>query len=184
MTDAQAFADLELEDTEKTNIDLVALDALCVKMLAADGEVQRLTEQLKKATQDYNKLAEQEIPEMMLAGGLTELRRADGSIIKISDDLFTNIPKIRAEEIYAEVAARGGADMIKNELSIALDKGQDELAAKVEAFAKELALNVERSKTIHASTYKKWIKTQLTSDKPIDLAFFGAYKKTTAKLVQ
>lgn len=184
MTDAQAFADLEIEDTEKKSIDLAKLDELCVEMLKADGEIQRLAEQMKVATQRFNKLAEQDIPEMMQAGGLTELKRADGSIIKVSEDLFTSLPKVRAAEIMAEVTKRGGGDMIKNELSIELGKGQDELAKKIEAFAAELALTTVRSETIAPQTYKKWIKTQLTSDKPIDLAFFGAYKKTTAKLVQ
>lgn len=184
MTNAQEFSDLEIEDTEKQTIDLAELDALCVKFLAAEGEVLRLAALMKTQQDIATKLSEQDIPEMMTKGGLTELKRSDGSTIKVQEDLFASLPKIRAVEIMAEVRNRGGEDMIKNELSIELGKGQNALAEKVEAFAKELALTVERSESIHSATYKKWIKTQMTSDKPIDLAFFGAYKKTTAKLVQ
>lgn len=178
------FEDLAIEDTEKQTIDLAELDALCVKYLAAEGELMRLAELTKAQQKIATKLSEYDIPEMMAKGGLTELKRADGSMIKIEEDLFTSLPKVRAAEIMKAVRERGGGDMIKNELSIELGKGQDEDAKKIEVLAKELQLTVERSQTIAPQTYKKWIKTQLVSDKPIDLAFYGAYKKTTAKLVQ
>lgn len=184
MTDAKSFEDLNLDDTEKQTIDLAALDALCVKMLEADGKLSRLAEQTKVAQKEFNQLAEIDIPEMMTKGGLKELKRKDGSIIKVEEDLFTSLPKIRAAEIMAAIRERGGEDMIKNELSVELGKGQDEIAKKIEEYVKELSLVPVRSETIAPQTYKKWIKTQSTSDKPIDLAFFGAYKKTTAKLVQ
>jgi deoxyxylulose-5-phosphate synthase len=178
------FEDLDLDSTEKEAVDLNLITAKAEEMLRLEGEVSRL-EQLQKTTAAaLRKISEQELPELLDRAGMKFFGLKDGRKIEITEDLYTSIPAVRKNEILTAVRERGGGDLIKNELSIMLDKGKDNAAAQIEAQAKEMGLEVERSETIAPQTYKKWVKTMLTSDKPIDLAFFGAHKVTRAKVAQ
>lgn len=182
--DALDFSKLEIEDTEKEVIDLNVLKKKAEEMLALEGDISRLEDQLKAKQAELRKVSEVDIPELLERAGMTAIPLKDGMTIEVATDLYTSIPQARKNEILAAVRARGGGDLIKNELTIVLDKGKDNAAAQIEETAKEMGLEVERSEGIAAPTYKKWIKEEQKSDKPIDLAFFGAHQVTRAKVVQ
>lgn len=183
--DANIFEQLGItEDTESKSIDLKALDTLVSALVAVQGTISRAEDELKKLKAAEYDLAVVKIPELMSAAGFTYFERTDGFNVEIAEEFHVSLPKVRQKEIFELIRGRGGSELISNQLEITIGKGKDNMAGEIEAQAKELGLETNRVEAIHASTYKKWITLQSKSDKPIDLAFFGAHRVTKAKIVK
>ena len=172
------------EKEQEENLDLVAFKKVCDKWSKILGEIDATEVKLKALKAEELEYSEDKIPSMLEAGGIKKLPLSDGREVEVKDELHVSLPKKRAREIMADIRKRDSSDIIKNVITIAVDKGKDNVASVIEEKAAELGFVPERSETVAPQTYKKWLKTRIEKGESVDLPFYGAYQQKKAKLSQ
>lgn len=122
------------------------------EQLAAVEEAEAAFEAAKKA---FNKTSMEDIPEVLLGSGLSELRLADGRKVTVKEEISASVKDASA---FAEfVTERGDDDVLKTTMQ--LGKVPDNvLNALRKLLAEQLDLYPEISQTVHNQTLKKYIK--------------------------
>jgi hypothetical protein len=183
MDDSSIFEDLGItgdEDAPKS-ADLSAITKEAVEMRRIKTALSKAEDVVKSLQRDMQ-MAEERVRILMDAAGMLNFTLSDGKVVAIETTLHASLPKekSRREAILNKVREYGNDKIIKNELVVTLTQGGDNMAKALEAQAKEMGLEVDRTENIHASTYKKFVNDRIKSGKEIDLAFFSAYQETKA----
>lgn len=184
--DTNVFEDLGIVDeAEAPKADLAAISAEAEKVLKLETKISLKKDELKLLERELDDIQERTLVTLMDAAGMKNFTLTNGKRIAIERELYASLPKGRRSEVLNKMRDTYNAgSLIKNELVVTLEKGSDNAAKSLEASAKEMGLEVERTENVHASTYKKFINDRLKSGKEIDLAFFGAYQVTKAIITE
>lgn len=173
-----------VKDEQKATLSLTDFKKAVDNWQKLIGDISEIEQKLKELTIEERRYSEDVIPSMLALGGITKLPLDNGRVVEVKNDLHASLPKARLAEIMTDIRTRGAEDMIKNIITIPLDKGKDNVAAEIEQKALELGLEAERSESVAPQTYKKWLRTRMEAGESVDLAFYGAYSVTKAKLSQ
>lgn len=108
---------------------------------------------------------------------------ADGSKVTVATVISANITKDRANEAHDWLRANGHADLIKNTVSVAFGKGEDEKAAELISQLDASGFSADQKEAVHPSTLKAFCKEQIERGAAIPSELFGIYigQKTTIK---
>lgn len=122
------------------------------EQLAAVEETEAAFEAAKKA---FNKTSMEDIPEVLLGSGLSELRLADGRKVTVKEEISASVKDAPA---FAEfVTERGDEDVLKTTLQ--LGKVPDNVLSAIKRMlAEKLDIYPEVTQTVHSQTLKKYIK--------------------------
>jgi len=172
------------ETEQKETLDLIEFKKTCDKWSKIIGEIDATEVKLKALKAEECEYSEDKIPTMLEKGGIKKLPLSDGRTIEVNEELYVSLPKKRAAEIMADIRKRKSDDIIKNVITIPIEKGKDNVAGEIVEKATELGLDPERSETVAPQTYKKWLKTRIEKGESVDLSFYGAYQMKKAKLSQ
>lgn len=152
-------------------------------------------EYLANLKQEYNKIAEVQLPEAMQMMGLKFFGLADGYEINIQQVVSTKIKPEQQEAAYQWLREQGHDDIIKNEVKVVFGRGEGEqaawLAGNISAIihdegpipGKEAGMVISEQ-TIHPQTLKAFVTTQLEAGTEFPAELFGLYVGKIAKLVK
>lgn len=149
-----------------------------------EGDVDALEAKLKDAKAKLNKVRDTDLPEAMKAAKTKLFVTDDGKKVELKDEMTISIPKKRLSEILEKLREWDFADLIQNSLTCTLEKGQDNVAAQLQAAAEELGLTMERSETVNSGSVKKILSDKMKAGEDVDLGFFGAFNVTRAKITE
>lgn len=174
---------ISLDDIiEDTKVDLTKVDSsvvvkLAMQMTAMAGEVAAMEEKIKELKAHIFTLSTETIPEAMDACGLKEFTLADGYKIEVNPIIKGSLPSKGAiekasdeEKPLLEMRLKAGLQflrdnkagpLIKNELTIEIGKGKDNVVTEIEKLAEELGMDFYRDESVHAQTLNKWIKEKI-----------------------
>lgn len=147
------------------------------------SEIVTLEERVKQRTARRKEIEEQILPGYMTEVGLTSFRTASGRNVSVETVVRGNIPalstieKARGNEKQILLARRDSAiavvrqkwpGLIKTELSVALERGQMEVALHIaELLRKQFQLDPEVAENIHHATLNSHFK-ELRDDGKIE----------------
>ena len=184
MTD-QDFLDsiAEADEGEKaTGGELKARGQLGRRLAAYQGTLAGLEEEAATIKKEINAIALDQLPKMLHDVGLKSFELSDGRTVKLHTDLKASLPKARAGEVMGYIREHGGSDIIKNVITVEVDRGKDNAAASILHEAEKLGLAASRNETVAPQTYLKWVKDRVKDNKPTDLALLGAFQFERAEL--
>ena len=93
-----------------------------------DKEISDIEEQLKKK-KDYKKhLSENVLPNLFAEVGLSELKLADGRLIKVGNYYGASIKEDKKEAAFKWFRDNGFGDLVKNQISCSFGRNEDEKA--------------------------------------------------------
>ena len=175
--------DVAMQLSSVGNDDLRQVSGLVRQQLILEQRVEDLAADLKKAQADLAHISGEALPAALAEHGLTELKMADGSKVTIATVISANITKDRANEAHDWLRANGHADLIKNTVSVAFGKGEDEKAAALIRQLDEDGWAPDSKEAVHPSTLKAFCKEQIERGTAIPSELFGIYigQKTTIK---
>ena len=138
--------------------------------------IQELGEQLaalhkKKHLQEYelqdtkdsiSALEEIDLPALMDEIGVTDLTLACGGKISCKDLIFTRLKD--PATAFAWLREHQGDGIIKNEIKVTLNRGEDDRADMIKADLTTRGVAFEHKETIHASTLKAYVTETLNGD--------------------
>ena len=155
-----------------TDSELSTLATLGNELYEAEADVLRLEAELKQAKRKRDRIQTEIIPSAMEEIGVLEFRTAT-SKIEIKEKLIVQ-PKVDNRPlVLQELEKQGAAALIKTNVTIAFNRGEDEAAKETIAMLEEQGRQVKQDRSVHHSTLKKHVKDRLAEGKPIDMELFG-----------
>lgn len=177
--------DADPDDREAARL-FAELDKLARDAEHVAEQRKRAEEHVHKLKQTEERLLNKEIPELLGRLRLADCTTTSGIRIKVKREIKASLPG--HERIDARSGAlqwlveKGHGGVIKNQISITLDRGEDARADSIVAELRGKGLAVETKKDVHASTLSALVR-ELTADGtivPRDL--FNVFDMQIAKL--
>lgn len=160
-----------------------AVDSL-VQIRQLGEELQCIARKISNLMLEANELSsrqktisEQLLPDLMTQAGLTELKLADGTVVRLEEVVYASFPPEedpRRGDVVAYMRQRGAANLIKN--SLVIDKGYDEVVQKIEDDLVELGVPFRSSETVHPQTFGKFVREQAKEDPEFPKETFKLYE--------
>jgi hypothetical protein len=158
-----------------------------VSMLAAQQKrlvvvVEHAEADLKAAKAALIQNRERDLPDAMTEAGVKKFVTTDGLTIDITTQYYASGEKINIKpEAFGWLKATNHEDIVKNDVILAFNKGQDaEAQALISRLRAEGYTNLVNKPTIHASTLKGFVREMEQEGTDVPLEAFGLYRATVA----
>lgn len=156
-------------------------------------QAERLTEQRKKAEEQLQKIKQAEeqllnkdIPELLAKMRLDDFTTSSGIHVKVKREIKASLPG--HERVEARMGAlrwlvdHGHGGVIKNQVSVALDRGEDTRADDLVVKLRAEGFAVEAKKDVHASTLGALVRELVADGKIVPRDLFNLFDMRIAKL--
>jgi Asp-tRNA(Asn)/Glu-tRNA(Gln) amidotransferase B subunit len=180
-------AEVEQETSSgPTDSELRAVATLAQRQVELEASVKHLEDELKKEKERLRKVAEVELPELLLNElNLSMFALADGTKVEVKDSLKCSVPKKNLREVAEWLTDRGHGALVKRDVTLPFDKGQEE---QVKALAELLEANgfsqYAVSEAVHTGQLKKLIQELEEEGEDVPLSLFGAYHHKASKVTK
>lgn len=167
-----------------TKEEMSSLAVLVAEWEQNESAIGIATEQMKALASHKLKLETNLIPSLMAsAGGIDKFTLDNGTAITIKDELFASITQAKQQEAFAWLEEHGHGDVIKNEMKIALGKGDDanERFSSIIAVAESLGItDYSAKRSVHPGTLAALIREQLGEGVELPKETFGVHQQRRA----
>ena len=146
--------------------------------------VAELDEKLKEAKQHLLKLTDEDLPAMLAELGLNAIELDDGSKVTVQATYGAHIKVDNREEAFQWLRDNHFDDIIKNTVTCAFARGEDQQAADFMKAAERMGFIPEQKTEVHAQTLKAWVKERVENGDSFPMDLFGAYTGQRAKIAR
>jgi hypothetical protein len=138
---------------------------------------------IKDLKKEYQRISGEVIPTMMSEMGLAELKLSDGSHLKVSTSYRATITEANKEAAFNWLRDNGLGDIIKNEISVAFGRNEDNKAASYAELAKGHGFQPTQKMKVEPMTLKALVRERIEAGKEMPTEIFGVFSenKTTIK---
>ena len=156
-------------------------------------QAERLTEQRKRAEDQLQKLKQQEeqllnkeIPELLAKMRLDDCVTSSGISVKVKREIKASLPG--HDRVEARMGAlrwlveNGHGGIIKNQVSVALERGEDSRADELVVKLRSEGFDVEAKKDVHAMTLGALVRELVAEGKIVPRDCFNIFDMRLAKL--
>ncbi len=155
------------------------------RVLEVEAEMEALSIQQQAKQEEYHRLTEYDIPEMMTEIGLSEAKLDDGSKLTVKPFYSAKITDENRDGCFEWLRDNGHKAIIKHEVKIALGKG-----AELEDSYKELleylrvkAFGYEDKESVHHSTLTAFVREQVEAASNLPQELFQVFIGRKAKII-
>jgi len=147
------------------------------------SSIEQAEEQLKELKKKRDYISGEVIPTMMSEMGLAELKLHDGSHLKVSTSYRATITEANKEAAFNWLRNNGLGDIIKNEISVAFGRNEDNKAASYAELAKGQGFQPTQKMKVEPMTLKALVRERIEAGKEMPTEIFGVFSenKTTIK---
>lgn len=183
--DYGADADLDTEVVARAFADL---DKMTLQAERLHEQRVRADEAALKLKQAEEQLLNKDIPELMAKMRLDACTTSSGIEIKVKREIKASMPG--HERVEARMAALrwlidgGHGGVIKNQVSVSLDRGDDTRADDLVVELRGKGFVVDAKKEVHPSTLSALVREQMAEGKIIPAGTFNLYDLKIAKLTR
>lgn len=165
-----------------TDDEVRTISYLAGKALKLKEEIDALDALLKERQKEYLSITEKDLPEAMDAAQCAEFKHAEsGKKIQVKDDVHASISKANAPAAHAWLREHNHGDIIKNEITVPLARGLDNVATDIIADIKaKYGIDAERKESVHASTLKAFCREQLAASVELPAGLLGLFIRRVA----
>jgi hypothetical protein len=162
------------------------LDRLTLRAERATETRKQAEAHLQKCKQAEEQLLNRDIPELLARMRLDECTTASGIQVKVKREIKASLPG--HERVESRMGAlrwlveHGHGGVIKNQVSIALDRGEDTRADELVVELSTRGYAVEAKKDVHASTLGALVRELVADGKLVPRDLFNLFDFRTAKL--
>ena len=157
------------------------LSTLVRQSMEIDEEIAATEQQLKNLKFRKRKVNEEDIPALMNEMGMDSIE-VDGNKVKLRQFVHARINDDKRDEAFAWIRSIGEGDIIKNDVTVSFNAGQDNVAGAVVDELRTKGLDPSQKTYVHAQTLKAWVKGRIEKGKEIDFDTFGIHVGTEAKI--
>jgi hypothetical protein len=162
------------------------LDKLTLQAERAIEERKRAEEQLTKAKRAEEDLLQKQIPELLARMRLEKCTTSSGIEVSVKREIKASLPG--HDRVEARLGAfrwlieHGHGGVIKNNVTVALDRGADERADALVADLRIQGYEVEAKKDVHTSTLGALVRELVAGGTIVPRDLFNLFDLQVAKL--
>ena len=183
------MSDINFEQDARENLDSVnegkKLSDQVVKLQELEDQVALKEHELKELKRKAELLSGEVIPTMMQEMNISTLKLADGSSVEVKPVYGASIPIAKKEQAYNWLRENGLGDLIKNEVTVAFGRNEDNKAIAYANLAQGQGYQPVQKFKVEPMTLKALVRERVESgqDMPSDLfnLFAGSRTKITRK---
>lgn len=164
------------------------LDRLTLQAEQLTAQRKKAEDQLQKLKSAEEQLLNKDIPELLAKMRLDECVTASGVQVKVKREIKASLPG--HERVEARMGAlrwlvdHGHGGVIKNQVSVALDRGEDTRADDLVVKLRAEGFDVEAKKDVHASTLGALVRELVADGKIVPRDLFNLFDMRIAKLTR
>ena len=164
------------------------LDRMTLAAERATEARKRAEEQLQKLKQAEEQLLNKDIPELLAKMRLDECTTASGIRVKVKREIKASLPG--HDRVEARMGAlrwlveHGHGGVIKNNVTVALDRGADDRADALVVELRSKGFEVEAKKDVHAATLGALVRELVADGKIVPRDLFNLFDMRLAKLTR
>ena len=162
---------------------LSSLGQKCSELVEVRADLAQLEEKKKELSQREFKLENEEIPAVMEENNLTSLKLKDGQKIEITESYHASITQANKDFCFNWLKEKGLDDIIKNEVSVAFGRGENDGALDLKSQLEGQGLPVDHSQKIHPQTLKAFVGERIRSGNAVPDEF-GVFIRKKVKIRQ
>lgn len=189
MAEDASLLDMLQEDSARgpTPDKLETISHYCHEARDIQMEIDALELELKEKKAKLLDLQAKKIPEIMDEVGLKTTATSDDWIVTVKSELKGTLPKdpINRQRALEEVKKLDGEEIIKNEITISLGKGEEHVASRILQELARLEVPqdyIETKKGIHPQTFLKFLREKIASGNIIEFEKLGVYEMRQAEI--
>ena len=171
------------QDAMKKTGNIQSLADQVERLELCDDRIADIENDLKMMKKKRDHISGEVIPTMMSEMGLAELKRQDGSHLKVSTSYRATITEANKEEAFNWLRNNGLGDIIKNEISVSFGRNEDNKAASYAELAKGQGFQPTQKMKVEPMTLKALVRERIEAGKEMPTEIFGVFSenKTTIK---
>ena len=153
--------ELDFLEKDTQNVELKTIELLggkCRLLKEKRKEINQAEMHLSELKKQEETLSREEIPDLLLQTGLTEIKLESGERVEIKEKIACSLPKKdtgKRKIVLNFIIEQGGEHIIKRKLSV------EEPEEFIITFLQEKRIPYSDIKDIHASTLKAWFSEKL-----------------------
>ena len=153
------------------------------KLNSLQQRIELQEDNLKNTKKEFDHLSGEVIPTMMAEMGLSHLKLMDGSSVDVKPNYSASISIANREKAFNWLRENGLGDIIKNEISVAFGRNEDNKAADYAALAEERGFQPTQKLKVEPMTLKALVRERLEAGKSMPTEIFNVFvgNKTTIK---
>ena len=156
-------------------VGLSTIAELAVAIRTSEDDIANLENLLKDKKRELLKLTDEDLPSMLQEIGLSEFKLEDGSQVTIKPTYGASIKVEDRPQAYEWLRENGYDDIIKNTVTCAFGRGEDDNASAFAALAEKEGFIPSQKEEIHTSTLRAFIKERVENGDEFPSELFGAY---------
>ena len=180
---------IDFEQDQRENLDGAneanKLSDQVVKLQKLEEELLVKEEELKELKRKVELVSGEVIPTMMQEMNISTLKLADGTSVEVKPVYGASIPTKSKEEAFKWLRDNGLGDLIKNEITVAFGRNEDNKASQYAVLAKGQGYEPVQKLKVEPMTLKALVRERIEAgqDMPSDLfnLFAGSRTKITRK---
>jgi hypothetical protein len=179
---------INFEDDRKESLGEVdnakALSDQVTKLQSLEDEIEEQEKKLKELKRNQELLSGEVIPTMMTEMNISTLKLADGSAVEVKPVYGASIPVAKKEEAYTWLRENGLGDLIKNEISVAFGRNEDNKAMAYATLAQGQGYEPIQKLKVEPMTLKALVRERLESGQEMPSDLFNVFAGNRTKITR
>ena len=177
------FEEDQREDLNSVN-DAKSLSDQVVKLKSLEDDLIQKEKELKELKRHIDLVSGEVIPTMMQEMNISTLKLADGTSVEVKPVYGASIPADKKEEAYKWLRENGLGDLIKNEVTVAFGRSEDDKAQQYAVLAQGQGYEPVQKLKVEPMTLKALVRERVENglDMPSDL--FNVFTSNRTKITR
>ena len=179
---------INFEDDRKESLGEVdnakALSDQVTKLQSLEDEIEEQEKKLKELKRNQELLSGEVIPTMMTEMNISTLKLADGSAVEVKPVYGASIPVAKKEEAYTWLRENGLGDLIKNEITVAFGRNEDNKAMAYATLAQGQGYEPIQKLKVEPMTLKALARERLESGQEMPSDLFNVFAGNRTKITR
>ena len=154
------------------------------KLQSLEDEIDEQEKKLKELKRNQELLSGEVIPTMMTEMNISTLKLADGSAVEVKPVYGASIPVAKKEDAFTWLRENGLGDLIKNEITVAFGRNEDNKAMAYATLAQGQGYEPVQKVKVEPMTLKALVRERLESGQEMPSDLFNVFAGNRTKITR
>ena len=161
-----------------------ALSDQVTKLQSLEDEIDEQEKKLKELKRNQELLSGEVIPTMMTEMNISTLKLADGSAVEVKPVYGASNPAAKKEDAFNWLRKNGLGDLIKNEITVAFGRNEDNKAMAYANLAQGQGYEPIQKLKVDPMTLKAMVRERLESGQEMPSDLFNVFAGNRTKITR
>ena len=167
--------------------DLAELNKKVKKLEACESRLEKLMEEVDTLKSNIKKISYEEIPDLLAEKGLASLKLSDGTVVEVKKVINAYLPKADRdpegrEKAFQWLRDNGHGDIIKNDITVSLGRGEDNKAVEYASLAQQKGYLPTQKVDVHNRVLVAAFRERLEKGQEVPPELFNLFVGNQTKI--